>query len=79
MKWSLLTIGLFVACSVSAQDSKQQYPTPEFDNEIYFLNRENNTLVRLEKGNSGLKTKLKMGGFEINLDGSASLFAFEIV
>jgi len=63
MKWSLLTIGLFVACSVSAQDSKQQYPTPEFENEIYFLNKENSTLVRLEKGNSGIKTKLKMGGF----------------
>ena len=63
MEWKILTIGLFVYCSVSAQNNKQQYPTPEFENEIYYLNKDNNSLVRLEKGNSGLKTKLKMGGF----------------
>ncbi len=73
MKWNFLTIGLFVFCSVTAQNNKQQYPTPEFENEIYYLNKENNSLVRLEKGNSGIKTKLKMGGFA----GSESDFVIE--
>jgi hypothetical protein len=63
MKLSLITIGLSVFCSVSPQNDKQKYPTPEFENEIYYLNKENNNLVRLEKGNSGLKTKNKMAGF----------------
>jgi hypothetical protein len=63
MKWSLITIGLYVFCSVSPQNDKHKYPTPEFENEIYYLNKENNSLVRLEKGNSELKTKNKMAGF----------------
>ncbi|MDP4222664.1 MAG: hypothetical protein Q8868_05055 [Bacteroidota bacterium] len=62
MKWNLLTICLFIFCSLSAQDNKQ-YPTPEFQNEIYYLDKNNNSLVRLEKGNSGIKSKMRMGGF----------------
>jgi hypothetical protein len=73
MKWNLITIGLFVFCSVTGQNKKQQYPTPEFENEIYYLNKENSGLVRLEKGDSGLKTKTKLGGFA----GSESSFAME--
>jgi len=73
MKWQLFTIGLFVFSSVTAQNNKQQYPVPEYENEIYYLNRDNNTLVRLEKGNSGLKTKLKLGGFA----GSENSFVME--
>ena len=63
MKWTLVTIGLLVFGTIAGQDHKQKYPVPEFENEIYYLNKDNNTLVRLEKGNSGLKTKLKMAGF----------------
>ena len=44
-----------------AQD-KQTYPTPEFNNEINFLNKENMTLMRLEKGSSKMGSKTKMGG-----------------
>lgn len=73
MKWKLFAIGLYVFCSVSAQENKQKYPTPEFENEIYYLNKENNSLVRLEKGNSGLKTKLRMAGFA----GSENSFVIE--
>lgn len=73
MKWNLLTIGLFVFTSVSAQNNKQQYPTPEFENEIYYLNKENSSLVRLEKGNSGLKTKTTLGG----IGGSENSFVIE--
>ncbi len=75
MKWRLFTIGMFLFCSVTAQDNKQKYPVPEYENEIYFLNKDNNSLVRLEKGNSGLKTKLKMAGFA----GSESDFEIESV
>jgi hypothetical protein len=63
MKWSLIALVLSVFCSVSPQNDKQKYPTPEFENEIYCLNKENNSLIRLEKGNSGIKSKAKLGGF----------------
>lgn len=73
MKVQFLTIGIIVCSSVIAQDNKRQYPTPEFENEIYCLNKENNSLIRLEKGNSGLKTKMKLAGFA----GSESDFVIE--
>jgi len=51
-------------CSISfAQNSKQVYPEPEFMKEIYALNKENNSLVRLQKEASQMETKTKMGGF----------------
>lgn len=73
MKLHLLTIGLFVFCSAFPQENKQQYPTPEFENEIYFLNKDSSSLIRLEKGNSGLKTKLRLAGFA----GSENSFVIE--
>jgi hypothetical protein len=53
---------LVVCCIVFAQ----QYPQPEFVNEVYFLKKgDGNTvvLVRLEKSSSQPDTKLKMAGF----------------
>jgi hypothetical protein len=42
----------------------QKYPEPEFSNEVYFLKKDSlNSLVRLEKNNSKMDTKMKMGGF----------------
>lgn len=72
MKWKLLTVCLFIYCSLSAQDNKQ-YPTPEFANEIYYLDNSNNSLVRLEKGSSGIKSKMRMAG----LGGSENVFVME--
>ena len=46
---------------LSAQN-KPVYPVPEFNNEINFLNKENMTLMRLEKGSSKMESKAKMGG-----------------
>jgi hypothetical protein len=42
--------------------TKQVYPTPEFNNEINFLNKEKMILMRLEKGTSKMQSKTKMGG-----------------
>ena len=56
-----LTILLAPVLFVSAQN-KPVYPTPEFSNEINFLNKENMTLLRLEKGTSKMQSKSKMGG-----------------
>lgn len=42
----------------------QDYPEPEFSNEVYFLKKDSNrTLVRLEKMIAGMETKTKAGGF----------------
>lgn len=73
MKWKLVAAGLLVFGTIAGQDNKQKYPVPEFENEIYYLNKDNNSLVRLEKGNSGLKTKLRMAGFA----GSENSFEIE--
>jgi hypothetical protein len=62
MKWTLVAVGLMVFGTIAGQDNNKKYPVPEYEDEIYYLNKDNNTLVRLEKGNSGLKTKLKMAG-----------------
>lgn len=53
---------LLLVCTVFAQ----QYPQPEFVNEVYCLKKgEGNTavLIRLEKNSSQPDTKLKMAGF----------------
>jgi hypothetical protein len=40
----------------------QTYPNPEFTNEVYAYQKQNNTLTRLEKGSSKMETKTKLGG-----------------
>lgn len=59
-----LIIILFVLCPpwLIAQNNKKDYPTPEYSNEIYFFIRDSATLSRLEKGESKMKSKSKMGG-----------------
>jgi hypothetical protein len=46
-----------------SQTNMQAYPEPEFVKEIYSLNKENNSLMRLQKETSQLNTKSKLGGF----------------
>jgi hypothetical protein len=40
-----------------------QYPDPEFANEVYLLKKDSVRVVRLEKGTSGMDTKVKLAGF----------------
>ena len=41
----------------------QTYPDPEFSKEVYWLKKDStHTVIRLEKGNSKMETKTKMGG-----------------
>ena len=54
---------LFLSCFCWSQTSKKIYPEPEFLKEVYALNKENNSLTRLEKEISRLDTKAKLGGF----------------
>lgn len=69
----LSLILLFFAGVMLAQD----YPTPEYNNEICLYKKDSNKLVRLEKGSSKLETKAKVmgiGGMEngYTLDGEKS-------
>jgi hypothetical protein len=42
----------------------QQYPDPEFSNEVYWFSKDSaNKLLRLEKESSKMDTRTKMGGF----------------
>jgi hypothetical protein len=60
MKKVFLSIAvLFIVCAATAQN----YPEPEFNNEIYYLRKDSTMLVRLEKGTSKMDTKMKMAGF----------------
>lgn len=58
-KLILIITGLCAVFSVLAQD----YPEPEFTNEVYFLKKDSiYSVVRLEKGSSKMESKVKMGG-----------------
>jgi hypothetical protein len=65
----------FNICSLllSAQNAAV-YPIPEFNNEIYFFQKDSAKLLRLEKGNSKMESKTKLGGMENGyaLDGERS-------
>jgi hypothetical protein len=59
----LFLLPVFIStCNLLAAQNKVNYPTPEFTNEVSFLNKENMTVVRLEKGSSKMESKTKMGG-----------------
>ena len=65
-----------------AQKNTQQYPTPEFSNEIYFFKKDSAQVSRLEKGYSKMETKTKMGGMGgadngYSLEGSRSSVRLE--
>jgi hypothetical protein len=43
--------------------SAQKYPEPEFSNEVNYLKKDSiHSVIRLEKGNSKMESKTKMGG-----------------
>ena len=47
-----------------AQLDKSGYPNPEFNNEIYLFRKDSaNKFLRLEKNESSMNTKTKLGGF----------------
>jgi len=50
---------VFFGTVLSAQNN---YPVPEFSNEVYWLRKDSSKVVRLEKGTSKMETKTKMGG-----------------
>src|SRR5437588_8123822 len=59
----LVTISQIAALSLLlAQKPLQQYPTPEFNNEIYSFERDSAHVSRLEKGYSKVEAKTKMAG-----------------
>ena len=75
---AIVTIGTFNAKS---QTAKTEYPDAEFRNEVYFLNKAEGKLVRLEKSLSKLDSKSKlagMGGYESGYTISGSKSAVRI-
>lgn len=71
-----------VTATLFAQKTRQQYPTPEFSNEIYFFKKDSAQVSRLEKGYSKVETKTKMGGMGgaengYSLEGSKSSVRLE--
>ncbi len=65
MKRYLFFITAIIASlGLHAQPDKSRYPDPEFGNEVCYLKKDSvNSLVRLEKNNSKMETKMKMAGF----------------
>lgn len=57
-----VTFCILIACAVNAQNDKQKYPIPEFVNTIYYFDKENGKLIKLEKEISQMETKVKLGG-----------------
>jgi hypothetical protein len=63
MKKTILPLLLVLTAGpLLAQKKAQQYPAPEFSNEIYFFNKDSIQAMRLEKGYSKAEAKTKMGG-----------------
>jgi len=56
-------ISFFAALVFAAVASAQNnYPVPEFSNEVYWLQKDSNKVMRLEKATSKMDTKTKLGG-----------------
>jgi hypothetical protein len=58
----LLTFALLTASVSIGQTDSKSYPEPEFTREVYFYNKEAQSVLRLEKGTSKMDTKTKAGG-----------------
>ena len=56
----LLSFSIALCFVISA--SAQNYPSPEFSNEVYWLRKDSSKVIRLEKETSKMETKTKMGG-----------------
>lgn len=61
MKYFIIpTAFLFLSLCLYAQN----YPDPEFSNEVVYLKKDSiHSVIRLEKGSSKMESKTKMGGF----------------
>jgi hypothetical protein len=71
MKYLMLSI-IMQCCSLLLM--AQQYPEPEFSNEVYSLKKDNGfKITRLEKGSSKLESKVKFGG----MGGSESSYTLD--
>lgn len=61
-------------CGVVTLYAQKNYPEPEFTKEVYYLKKDSvYSVVRLEKDNSKMESKTKMGGF----GGSESGYSME--
>jgi hypothetical protein len=59
----LASIILMIYSFVHVQPDKSNYPDPEFNNEIYLFRKDSvNKFLRLEKNESSMNTKTKLGG-----------------
>lgn len=62
MKYLALPV-VVLFCGVLTLNAQKNYPEPEFSKEVYYLKKDSvNSLVRLEKDNSKMESKIKMGG-----------------
>lgn len=80
-KYFFCYLAIFSFSLCFSQTSTKVYPEPEFLNEVYALNNQSNTLVRLDPQPTQLDTKTKLAGFggsEIayNIPGEASKVRF---
>ncbi|MFL5738580.1 MAG: hypothetical protein ACJ75B_00075 [Flavisolibacter sp.] len=62
MKYIFLLIAANLFLYAGAQTKTVSYPTPEYINEIYFLNRDSSKLLRLEKETSSIQSSHGLGG-----------------
>ena len=65
---------LFCQLLFAVMATAQNYPEPEFSNEVYFLKKDSvYTVMRLEKNSANMETKTKLGG----LGGQESGYTFD--
>jgi hypothetical protein len=56
-------LSLTLVCSGFALQAQNNYPEPEFSNEVYYQKKDSiHSVMRLEKGTSKMEAKTKMGG-----------------
>jgi hypothetical protein len=62
MKYYILSI-ILISGSFALR-AQNNYPEPEFTNEVYYLQKDSvNTVIRLEKGSSKMESKAKFAGY----------------
>lgn len=55
---------LMLLCGSIALQAQNNYPEPEFTNEVYYLQKDSvNAVIRLEKGSSKMESKAKLAGY----------------
>lgn len=69
-----LIVFMAISCAAATLYGQKNYPEPEFTKEVYYLKKDSvYSVVRLEKDNSKMESKTKMGGF----GGSESGYSME--